>query len=354
MHTPTTRPRDIERQIEFDFLRATEIAALNTLQWLGKGQKEKADEAACDAIRGMFDLMDIRGEIVLGEGIKDEAPGLFKGEKVGTWLEGSQRFEIALDPVDGTTNASKGMPNSLSCIAAAALAEEGVSCLQDIPAFYMSKLAYPLAVRRAWMKDPSLPIHIDAPIGEVIDATARILEKGVRDVVVCVLDRARNGDLIEAIRRKGAALRMITDGDIGAAMAPAMHTAAIDLYAGIGGTPEAILSATGLRCLGGGMRAKIWPRDAEEKQSLIDAGWGDRLDKEYMSKDLARGENLVFAATGISASPLLRGVEVRGSIATTYSVIMRARSGTVRFVEAQHNLERKTIHLRSSQIERMV
>jgi fructose-1,6-bisphosphatase II len=348
------RNGDFERQIEFDFLRATEIAALNTLQWLGKGQKEKADEAACDAIRGMFDLIDMCGEVVIGEGIKDEAPGLFQGEKVGTWKEGSPRFEIALDPVDGTTNASKGMPNSLSCIAAAAPEEDNEPCLQDIPAFYMKKLAYPLEVRRAWMQDPSLPIHIDAPIDEVIDVTARILGKEIRDVVVCVLDRPRNEELIETVRRKGAAMRMIMDGDISAAMAPAMHTSNIDLYAGIGGTPEAILSAAGLRCLGGGMRAKIWPRDEEERQSLIAAGWGDRLDKEYMSTDLAHGDNLVFTATGISTSPLLAGVEVKGSIATTHSVIMRAASGTVRYVTAHHNLERKTIHLRSTGTERRV
>lgn len=354
MATGTPIQRDFERQIGFDFVRATELAALNTLQWLGKGQKEKADEAACDAIRGMFDLMDICGQVVIGEGIKDEAPGLFAGEKVGTWKTGSPRFEIALDPIDGTTNVGKGMPNSISCIAAAALTENGETCLQDIPAFYMDKLAYPLEVRNAWFDDPSLPIHIDAPIGEVIDVTASVLGKDVRDVVVCVLDRPRNGDLVEAVRRKGAALRMIMDGDIAAALAPAMHTSNIDLYAGIGGAPEAILSAAALRCLGGGMRAKIWPRDEAEKQELVANGWGDRLDKEYMSRGLAGGENLVFAATGISDSPLLRGVQVRGSVATTHSVIMRARSGTVRFVTAHHDLERKTIHLRSTGAERQI
>jgi len=347
-------PQDIERQIEMDFLRATEQAALNTLQWLGKGQKEKADEAACDAIRGMLDLMDIQGEVVIGEGIKDQAPGLFKGEKVGTWKEGAPRFEIAVDPVDGTTNVSKGMSNSISCIAAAFPPEDGRPCLQDIPAFYMKKLAYPLEVRHAWIKDPSLPIDINAPIEEVIDVTAKILGKGVRDVVVCVLDRPRNYDLIEAIRRKGASLRMIVDGDITAAMAPAMQTSSINLYAGIGGTPECILSAAGLRCLGGGMRAQIWPRDEDERRSLIKQGWGDLLNHQYMSKDLARGDNIVFAATGISHSPLLKGVNVQGTIATTHSVLMRARSGTVRFIEAHHNLERKTIHLRSTQIERRI
>lgn len=345
---------DIERTLELDFLRATEIAALNTLQWLGKGQKEEADAAACDAIRGMFDLMEIRGEVVIGEGIKDEAPGLFIGEKVGRWNPGNPCFEIALDPVDGTTNAAKGMPNSLSCIAAGMIPEEGTHCLKDIPAFYMKKLAYPLAVREAWIKDPSLPIDIDAPIEEVIDVTAKILGKEVRDVVICALDRPRNADLIDAVRRKGAALRLIVDGDIAAALAPAMHTSNIDLYAGIGGSAEGVLSAAGLRCLGGGMKAKIWPRDEEERQSLIAAGWGDRLDTQFMSKDLAFGEHIIFAATGISTSPLLKGVEVRGSIATTHSVLMRAKSGTVRFLSSNHNLLKKTIHLRSVQAERLV
>jgi fructose-1,6-bisphosphatase II len=351
MKTPRT---DIERQIEMDFVRATEMAALNTLQWLGKGEKELADEAACDAIRGMFDLMDIRGTIAIGEGIKDEAPGLFLGEKVGSWKEGSPSFDIALDPVDGTTNVAKGMPNSISCIAAAMTDGDSGPQLQDIPAFYMKKLAYPLKVREAWINDPSLPIHVDAPIGEVIDITAKIIGKEVRDVVVCVLDRPRNQDVIDDIRRKGATLRMIVDGDIAAALAPAMRTSGIDLYVGIGGTPEGVLSAAGLRCLGGGMRAKIWPRDAEEKQSLIDEGWGDRLDKEYMSKDLAQGKDIVFAATGISSSPLLHGVEVDGYIVKTHSVLMRARSGTIRFLEAHHNLARKTIHLRSTGIEAKV
>lgn len=346
--------RDIERQFEFDFLRATELAALNTMQWLGKGQKELADEAACDAIRGMFDLMEMQGEIVIGEGIKDQAPGLFKGERVGTWAEGAPRFDIAVDPIDGTTNVSKGMPNSISCIAAALRKEGDEPCLQDIPAFYMKKLAYPLEVRRAWLMDPNLPIDVDAPIEEVIEVTAKILRKEVRDVVVCILDRPRNYDLVEAVRRKGAAVRMILDGDIAAALAPAMATSNIDLYVGIGGAPEGILSAAALRCLGGGMRAKIWPRDEAERQSLIAAGWGGYLDKQFMSKDLARGENIVFVATGISNSPLLRGVEVRGKTAITHSVLMRARSGTVRFIEAHHNLERKTIHLRSTGVERKI
>src|SRR4051812_15880185 len=339
---------DIQRLVEFDFLRATEIAALNCMQWMGKGDKEAADAAACDTIRGMFDITDICGEVVIGEGIKDQAPGIFKEERLGTWRDGAPRFDIALDPVDGTTNVSKGMPNAISCIAAAIPDESGEPGLQDIPAFYLKKLAYPPEVRKAWVADPSLPISVDAPLSEVIATTAKLLQKNVRDVVVMILDRPRNQSLIDEVRRVGASLRMIADGDIAAALAPALHSSTIDLYAGIGGAPEGVLAAAALRCLGGGMQAKIWPRDAAERKSLIDAGWGERLDQVFRSKDLARGHEILFVATGISDSPLLRGVEVRGSIATTHSVLMRVKSGTVRYLVSEHNMERKTMHLRSS------
>jgi fructose-1,6-bisphosphatase II len=339
---------DIQRVVEFDFLRATEIAALNCMQWIGKGNKEAADAAACDAIRGMFDLTDIRGEVVIGEGIKDDAPGIFKGERLGMWRDDAPRFDIALDPVDGTTNAAKGMPNSISCIAAAIPEGSGEPGLQDIPAFYLKKLAYPPKVRQAWIEDPKLPIDVNAPLAEVIQVTAKVLGKRVRDVVVMVLDRAHNQSFIAETRRVGASLRMIADGDISAALAPALNRSNIDLYAGIGGTPEGVLAAAGLRCLGGGMQAQIWPRDAAERHSLIEAGWGDRLDRVYRSRELARGNEILFAATGISDGPLLRGVEVHGATAITHSVLMRAKSGTVRYLTTEHNLEKKTIHLRSS------
>ncbi|MDA0659314.1 MAG: class II fructose-bisphosphatase [Planctomycetota bacterium] len=339
---------DIQRMVAFDFLRATEIAALNCLQWLGKGNKEAADEAACDAIRGMFDITDMCGEIVIGEGIKDEAPGLFKGERVGMWREGSPKFDIAIDPIDGTTNMSKGMPNAISCIAAAIPENGSEPALQEIPAFYMTKLAYPASVRQAWLDDPGLPIDVDAPLSEVIRVTAKILGKSIRDVVVMVLDRPRNASFIEEVRHIGASLRMIGDGDIAAALAPALYSSNIDLYVGIGGAPEGVLAAAALRCLGGGMQAKIWPRNDEQRASLVAGGWGDQLDTIFRSKDLARGNEILFAATGISDSPLLKGVEVRGSTVTTHSVLMRAKSGTVRYMTTEHHLERKTIHLRSS------
>lgn len=345
---------DPERIFELDFLRATEGAALMAHRWMGRGDKESADYAACDAIRGMFDLMDMRGEVVIGEGIKDEAPGLFKGEKVGTWEEGSPRFHIALDPVDGTTNVSKGMANSVSCIAAAMPVEGEANALEDIPAFYMEKLAYPAPVRRAFMEDPTLPISVEAPTEEVIKITAKILGKDVRDIVVMVLDRPRNHRYVEAVRRIGAKLRMISDGDIAAAIAPAVITSDVDLYVGIGGSPEGVLSAAGMRCLGGGLQAKIWPRDEAERQSLIADGFGSQLDRVFLSRDLAKGDRIIFCATGISDSPLLSGVEVRGSVARTHSVLMRVKSRTIRSVKAFHELSTKTFNLRSANGERLL
>src|SRR6266480_2723150 len=244
---------DIERIIEFDFVRATEAAALNSLSWLGRGDKEAADAAACDAMRGMFDLMNICGEVVIGEGIKDEAPGIFKGEQLGTWIPGSPRFDIAIDPIDGTTNISKGAPNSISYIAAA--------------------------------------------------------------------------------------------------IAPSLPESDVDLYMGIGGSPEAVLAAAGIKCLGGDMQCKMWPRDEKERKNLIDAGYKKDLDRVFSADDLANGQNIIFCATGISDSALLRGVRSQGATAITHSILMRAKSRTVRFIRASHDLSQKTIRLRTTNRE---
>ena len=205
LRLPKQDYRDIERIIEFDFVRATEAAALNALRWLGRGDKEAADAAACDAMRGMFDLMNICGEVVIGEGIKDEAPGIFKGEQLGTWIPGSPQFDIAIDPIDGTTNISKGAPNSISCIAAAS-PEEGVKvALRDIPSFYMSKLAYGARVID-YMKKRGDSLHIDMPIAEMLAIVARAVDKRVQDVAVMMLDRPRHKEIVEQIRAAGASL----------------------------------------------------------------------------------------------------------------------------------------------------
>ncbi|MEZ4660967.1 MAG: fructose-bisphosphatase class II family protein [Caldilineaceae bacterium] len=341
-----------ERTLGLDIVRATEAGALNCFTWIGRGNKEAADAAASDAIRGTFDQMDVAGEVVIGEGIKDNAPGLFKGEKVGTWIEGAMRLNIALDPIDGTTNLSKGLPNAISCIAASLHVDptdEGdePTGLLDIPAFYMNKLSYGPTIRDAFVRDPGLPLSVDTPVEETIALAARLLSKDVHDVVVMLLDRPRNAYVVEAVRALGANLRMVSDGDITAALAPAMPGSGIDLYMGIGGAPEGVLSAAGMRCLGGGLQAKIWPRDEAEKASLIEIGWGDKLDHIYLSKDLARGDDILFAATGILESPFLDGMQVNGRTAITHSVLMRVRNRTVRFITAHHNLDHKEIALRS-------
>ena len=345
------RYRDIERIIELDFVRATEAAALNVLPWLGRGEKEKADGAASDAIRGMFDLMNICGEVVIGEGIKDKAPGLFKGEQLGKWLPGTPKFDIALDPIDGTTNLSKGMPGSLAVIAAAS-PEEGVDqALMDIPAFYMRKLAYGPRVKRYSEHVGVGGLSLLSPTDETLTIAARALRKRVQDVVVCVMDRPRHKALIEEIREIGCALRMIGDGDIGGAMAPSLPESGIDLYMGIGGSPEAVLAAAAIRSLGGDIQCQMWPRDNAEYESLVAAGEKERLNTVYFAKDLAKGDNVIFCATAISDVPGLKGITLRGEYTETHSILMRTRTQTIREVHTRHNLNVKTIRLRSSNSE---
>ena len=342
---------DVERIIELDFLRATEAAALNTLPWIGRGEKELADAAACDAIRGMFDLMNVCGEVVIGEGVKDNAPGIFKGEHLGTWLPGSHKFDLALDPIDGTTNVAKGLPGSICCIAAAS-PENGVDIsLKDIPTFYMMKLAYGLKVVRYMQRTGIETISIRQPIEEILPIVAKALRKRMQDIAVVALDRPRHAALVQAIRSTGAMVRMISDGDITAAIAPSIPESGVDLYVGIGGAPEAVLAAAAIRCLGGDLQSMMWPRDDKEYQHVVGLGLKEELQRVFYASDLARGKNIIFCASGISDSPLLRGVRVRGHTAVTHSILMRGRSRTVRMIEAYHDLACKTIHLRSTKRE---
>lgn len=351
---PKQKYHDIERIIEFDFVRATEAAALNSLQWLGRGEKELADEAACDAIRGMFDLMNICGEVVIGEGIKDDAPGIFKGEQLGTWMPGSPPFDIALDPIDGTTNISKGLPNSIACIAAAS-PEEGVKvALRDIPSFYMMKLSYGPSVVRAMQIAGIDTLKLESPVEETLITVAKALQKRVQDVVVTMLDRPRHKEIVAEIRRVGASLRMISDGDIAAAIGPAIAESGIDLYLGIGGSPEAVLAAAALKCLGGDMQCMMWPRDDKERERLIAEGYEEDLGRVFFADDLANGENIIFCATGISDSALLRGIRTQGPHTITHSILMRAKSKTVRFIRTSHDLQNKTIRLRSDRREHRI
>jgi fructose-1,6-bisphosphatase II len=342
---------DIERLVEFDFVRATEHAALNVFKWLGRGEKEKADGAACDAIRGMFDLMNICGECVIGEGIKDNAPGIFKGEQLGRWLPGAPKFDIALDPVDGTTCVGKGLPGALSVIAAAS-PEPGVSqALMDIPSFYMRKLAYGPAVRIYVERTGLGKLSLQSPVEETCEIVARALHKRVSDLVVCLLDRPRHHGLVQELRQVGCAIRMILDGDISAAIAPSLPNAKIDLYIGTGGSPEAVLAAAAIKCLGGDIQCQMAPRDPEELHQLIAAGHRELLDTIYFADDLAKGNNILFCATGVSDTPILQGVQYSEHAATTHSILMRAKNRTVREIITHHNLRYKTIRLRTSRQE---
>lgn len=344
-------PYDAERTIEFEFVRATENAALNAMKLIGAGDKEAADAAACDAIYGVFDQVDIRGEVVIGEGIKDNAPGIFLGDKLGTWKDGAMRFDIALDPIDGTTNIAKGMANSISVMAAAEAPADGGKVMKNIPSFYVHKIAYGPIVERVVRARGLYNQLIDLPLADLLEVISFSLNKRMAEVVVLVLDRPRNQGYIEQVRKAGASLRMIADGDITAAIAPSLADSGIDLYLGIGGTPEGVLAATALRALGGGMQMRMWFRDEAECQMLCPGMSIFQIQHVYTADEICPGDSALFCATGVSDSPLLPGVTLIGRTAITHSILMRARSRTVRYIRAVHDLDYKTIPLRSQKGE---
>ena len=347
---PSLTTADPERTLEYEFVRATENAALNVLQWLGRGEKEVADAAACDAINGVFDLVDMRGEVVIGEGIKDNAPGIFLGDKLGNWKPDTPEFDIALDPVDGTSNLANGLPHSISVMAASERRNGQARSMKNLPAFYSDKLAFGPAVVKA-MQHGLGPIHLDDPLEKTLPRVAEALGKRVQELVVCTMNRPRHAELIKEIRRAGSALRLISDGDIAAAVAPSLPDSGVDLYVGIGGSPEGVLAAAALRALGGDMLLRMWPRDDLERKELLTQMSDDELERVFRASDLVTGESAVFCATGISDSALLPGVKLMGKKAITHSILMRARSRRVRYIRAVHDLETKTIHLRSVQRE---
>jgi len=357
MTSSTTHPgsgdRDPERSLEFEFVRATENAALNAVHWMGRGDKEGADAAACDAINGCFDHVDIRGEVVIGEGIKDNAPGILLGDRLGTWKAGSPKFNIALDPIDGTTNISKGLPNSISVMAGVLAPKKGTAML-NIPTFYAEKLSYGPAVAAALQRDKSLRFDLDTPVATIIERTAKILGKQNHQVVVVVLDRPRHEKIIKEVRRMGAALRLISDGDITAAIAPSQPDSSVDLCMGIGGSPEGVLTAAALRTLGGDLQLRMWLRDDEEKARIAKDPMAKHLRRIFHADELVSGPSAIFCATGISSSWLLPGVKLVGHKAITTSILMRARSRTVRYIRAEHDLEHKRIPLRSQHKEAKV
>lgn len=339
-----------EKLMGLDLVRASEAAALNVLKWIGKGDKDAADAAATDAIRGMLQYVDMCGTCQIGEGIKDEAPGIFVGEKLGNWKPGSPYVSIAVDPIDGTTLTSKGLNGAVSVIAAAKCKSEDDVALLDVATVYMEKIAVGPKV-----KDGPGQVRFDAPVEQNLELVALKMGKRVRDLVVCVLDRPRHEKLIAQIRKTGASVRMIGDGDVAGAIAPSMPDSGVDIYMGIGGAPEAVLAAAAIKCLGGEIIGRMWPRDDAERKSVLDQGLTDEdIHRTHTSEDMAKGDGIVFAATGITDSALLRGVTVNGTIARTQSVVMRARSRTVRYITAYHDLTRKTIRVGSDGSDRQV
>lgn len=332
-----------EKLIGLDLVRACEAAALNVFKWIGKGDKELADAAATDAFRGMLNLMEMCGTCSIGEGIKDKAPGIFVGEKLGSWREGMPCYSIALDPIDGTTLTSKGLPGALSVIAAAKTKSPQERALIAVPTVYMEKIAVGPQV-----KEGTGAIRFDVPVEQNLEMVALKLGKRVRDLVICLLDRPRHEKLIAAIRKTGASIRLIGDGDVAGAIAPSMPDSGVDIYMGVGGSPEAVLAAAAIKCLGGEILARMWPRDDAERKMLAEMKITEpEIRRVYCAEDMASGDGIVFVATGITDNALLRGVTVQGTYARTHSVVMRSRSRTVRYIKAFHDLTRKTITLAS-------
>lgn len=345
--TLTITVRDWERLVGMEFMRATEDAALAGYAWMGKGNKEAGDEAASDAIRGHFDSVTISGLVTIGEGIKDDAPGIFKGDKLGTWEPGSLKMAIALDPIDGTTLVGKGLPGAISVIAAATCPgdeHDPMKFLADIPSFYMTKLAVGPRVTEG----PG-QVRLDNSVQDNLEIIALKLGKRVSELTAVILDRPRHETLIREVRVAGAAIRLISDGDIAAAIAPSLPGSGVDVYMGIGGSPEAVLAAAGIKCLGGEIFTRMHPKDDKEKASLMAGGvTAEDLAKIYRADDLARGDGIVFAATGISDSSLLRGIRYDGRHAITTSILMRAQYRTVRYIRTHHDLDQKIFHSRAS------
>jgi len=314
----------MERNLGMDLVRATEAAALRSGRLMGRGDKNGADQAAVDAMRMALNSVPMNGIVVIGEGEKDEAPMLYIGERVGTG-EGEE-IDVAVDPVEGTTLLAEGMPGAIAIVAVAE--RHSFYNWRGIP--YMDKLAVGERAKGV--------IDINAPVAYNIRAVARTLNKQVEDVTVVVLDRPRHRDLIRQIREVGARIKLIPHGDVSAGIMTSIENPPADLLMGIGGAPEAVLTAAALKCLGGEIQCKVWPRNDEERARLAELGIDPK--QVLTTRDLVRGENVVVAATGITSGEFLRGVEYFGGGARTHSVVMRSRSGTVRYIDATHRWDK--------------
>ena len=313
-----------DRNLALELVRVTESGALGAGRWVGRGNKEAADQAAVDAMRSMLDSVSMDGVVVIGEGEKDEAPMLYNGESIGNG--NGPQVDVAVDPLEGTRLCALGQPNA---IAVMAVAERGTMFFPGA-AVYMEKIAVgPEGID---------VIDINASPTENVNAVAKAKGISVRDLNVVVLERDRHDDLIAELREAGAMVNLIRDGDVAPSIAAARGGTGVDILYGIGGTPEGVISAAALKCVGGGIQGKLWPRDDEERQKLVDAGIDP--DRVLKTDDLVAGEDVFVAATGVTTGSLLRGVRYTSNGAVTDSIVMRSRSGTVRRVEATHPLDK--------------
>jgi fructose-1,6-bisphosphatase II len=325
MTTPRTSALP-DRNLALELVRVTEAAAMGAGRWIGRGDKIAADQAAVDAMRAMLDTVVMDGVVVIGEGEKDEAPMLYNGENVGEG--GGPKVDVAVDPLEGTRLTALGQPNAIAVIA---VAERGAMFFPGA-AVYMEKIAAGA--------DTVQSININATPTENVNAVAKAKGRRVTDVRVVVLERDRHENLIGELRQAGARVSRIRDGDVAPAIAAARPGTGVDLLYGIGGTPEGVISAAALKSVGGGIQGKLWPRTPEERQALVDAGLDP--DRVLLTDDLVAGDDVFVAATGVTTGALLRGVRYVNDGAITDSIVMRSRSGTVRRIEARHNLSKLT------------
>jgi fructose-1,6-bisphosphatase II len=311
-----------DRNLALELVRVTEAAALRAARWVGRGDKEAADQAAVDGMHAVLHTVHMDGVVVIGEGEKDEAPMLHNGEQVG---DGSApAVDIAVDPLEGTRLCAQGRPNALAVIA---LSEKG-SMFDPGPCVYMEKMA----------GGPEIAdlLDLDRPLGETLGLVAERKGTDIGDVMVVVLDRPRHEEGIKAIREAGGRVRLITDGDVSAALLAVAPDRPVDLLWGIGGTPEGVISAAALKCYGGGLIGRLWPRDDDERKAALDAGYD--LDRVLTQDDLVKGDNCFFSATGVTDGDVLEGVRYQGRQgASTESLVMRSRSGTVRRIQSRHD-----------------
>ncbi|MCP8617415.1 class II fructose-bisphosphatase [Salirhabdus salicampi] len=315
----------MERSLTMELVRVTEAAALASARWMGRGKKDEADDAATSAMRSVFDTIPMKGTVVIGEGEMDEAPMLYIGERLGNGY--GPRVDVAVDPLEGTNIVAQGTWNALAVLA---VTDHGK--MLHAPDMYMNKIAVgPEAVGK---------VNINASVTDNLQAVARAKGKDVEDIVATVLNRKRHEKIIHEIREAGARIKLIPDGDVAAAINTAFDHTGVDILFGIGGAPEGVLAAVGLKCLGGELQGQLVPQNDEERRRCLEMGIDD-VNKVLTMEDLCGGDDAIFTATGVTDGELLKGVQYKGTKATTETVVMRAKSGTVRFIDGNHSLKKK-------------